>query len=684
MESSSKTTHSLNDCRKHEFINVDIEISDIVEAIAHQKSTVKSFDDDQLHPKIIKKLPLIAIAVLERIFNLCLNLGEWVWNTSNVVFTKKVGKANYMKAGSYRPISISSYIGKLFERILEKRIRHVCDLDGVLDDEQEGFRATRNTTRYLYKLIASLKEAQKKKLTTFLLCIDFEKAFDSVWLKGLIVKLHDLNINGRILNLINSFLFNRKVQIIINKHKCASRKCGKFGVPQGSVLSPLLFIIFISDMLKDPSTSNLIDLHANVFKYADDGSVAITHEDPKTCNLLAQEVCNVLSFWCKRWKLIVNCGKDKTECLIIKPNKFKLCTYSNLADLKIGQKQILYTDSTMVLGLQIDDNLKFTQHANMKIKQCWYSWYNITRNSNRNHGLNLSSQVILFKTIVCPKLMYASPVWLQEKNQQKFKSFFARVCLKISGATHYTPQALTMIASGIEPLIVQYNIICTKFLLKSLSSDDNMKGLIFQLEESRDHTFYHHIQLVKAYLTNVKSTIKFRNGRTNLSLAEVESNMFIYKTEDMKAWKEKLWEDYLVTRGDKKSRSLLCSMDNINNDGYSKLTTNTLATKMMFPRNAKRSTDTKVMALLHGHDLNFKSFKYKTGLLSSPFCHVCPGKIDNNIHQLMECSKYQCEYRRKLKELIDASANLPQAMLIHANLEHVNSFRNMAQLVIVK
>ena len=98
----------------------------------------------------------------------------------------------------------------------------------------------------------------------------------------------------------------------------------------------------------------------------------------------------------------------------------------------------------------------------------------------------------------------------------------------------------------------------------------------------------------------------------------------------------------------------------------------------------KKSTDTKVMALLHGHDLNFKSFKYKTGLLNSPFCHVCPGKIDNNIHQLMECSKYQCEYRRNLKELIDASANLPQAMLIHANLEHVNSFRNMAQLVIVK
>ena len=70
----------------------------------------------------------------------------------------------------------------------------------------------------------------------------------------------------------------------------------------------------------------------------------------------------------------------------------------------------------MVLGLQIDDNLTFSEHTRMKLKQCWYSWYKIIRNSNRNHGLNVSSQAILFKTLVCPKLMYAAPVWLHERN----------------------------------------------------------------------------------------------------------------------------------------------------------------------------------------------------------------------------------------------------------------------------
>lgn len=320
------------------FLNEEISLVEIKDAICHQKSSVRSFDDDQLHPKIIKHLPLPAIKVLHRIFNLCLQQGVWPWDTSNVVFMKKQGKANYMKAGAYRPITISSYIGKLLERILERRIRHMTDLDDLIDDEQEGFRESRNTTRYLYKLLACLKESQRRKLTTFLLCIDFEKAFDSVWLKGLIVKLHRFNINGKILSLVHAFLFNRNVCLIINKHCGPKRSCNEFGLPQGSVLSPLLFILFVSDMFRENSSYTLNNLNASAYKYADDGSVAITHADPQICYQLAQEVCQTLAKWCQKWRLVINCDKDKTECLIIKPHKFQPDMYSSIQQLAIGKK----------------------------------------------------------------------------------------------------------------------------------------------------------------------------------------------------------------------------------------------------------------------------------------------------------------------------------------------------------
>ena len=172
---------------------------------------------------------------------------------------EKQGKSNYMKAVSYRPITLSSYIGKLLERILERRIQQHCDLNKILDNEQEGFRATRNTTRYLYILVANLKEAHKMKFTTFLICIDFEKAFYIIWLKGFIVKLYNWNINGKILRLINAFLFSRKVSLIINKTQGPMRDCGEFGVPQGSVLSPLF-----------KWSSSSAKTYASTFKYADD------------------------------------------------------------------------------------------------------------------------------------------------------------------------------------------------------------------------------------------------------------------------------------------------------------------------------------------------------------------------------------------------------------------------------
>lgn len=668
-----------SDCQYH-FLNEEISLEEVKNSIRHQKPSVRSFDGDQLHPKIIKNLPMSGVHVLHRIFNLCFQQGIWVWNTSNVVFMKKVGKPNYMKPGAYRPITISSYIGKLLERILERRIRHLCDLDDLLDDEQEGFRETRNTTRYLYKLLASLKESQRRKFTTFLLCIDFEKAFDSVWLKGLIVKLNKWNLNGKLLSVINAFLFNRKVQININKHQGPIRNCNEYGLPQGSVLSPLLFIMFISDMFFGFKSSPSIRSHATTFKYADDGSVAITHMDPCTCYKLAQEVCSVLSNWCQKWRLVINCDKDKTECLIIKPQKCKTDKYSSIRPLFVGQKQIGYTDSSLVLGLKIDDSLTFNQHANLKLKQCWYSWYKLTRSSTRHQGLNVSSMAILFKTIVIPKLMYAAPVWLQDQNQQKFKKFFARVCLKISGSTHYAPQMLSMFAMGLDPIVLLYKLMCTKFLLKSLSSDNNMRAIILQLEESKCHDFYHQVLLVKEYLTLKDPTIVFRQGRTVYNLSQINPQHLIYTDKNIREFKISLWQDYLTSKADIKSRSIFGASDLDNTEKCFQFD-NLSFTKSLFPRSSRRCTDTKVMALLHGHDLCFRNFRYKSGNGLSPFCETCSGKLDTNIHQLLDCPKYACSYRKSLLKLSPEQSEFTLMFFRDSRPEDIQNFRNMAQII---
>ena len=420
----------------NQFINLNqnITMDEISKAIKDQKTTPTAFDRDGLHPKMIKHFGPCAKDLILRLCNGLFIEEKWIWDYSRVSFIKKPDKDSYTKPGSYRPITVSSYVGKIVERILEKRLRILCGLQHIIDDEQEGFCAERSTTRYLYKLIATLKEAQKKKLNAIILCIDLQKAFDSVWVPGLIVKLNKQGVEGKILRIINSFLCNRTISLCVNEYQGQLRKCSIFGLPQGSVLSPLLFIMFISDMLNlrlAPGCSEMLKGCSSFFKYADDGTVTFIHEDIGTCYSLAQEACTHISAWCERWKLQVNCAKNKTEAIILGGNPSV-----PLPSLKFGNEQISYVSKTKVLGVIIDENLSFKPHAKMQVKNCWFAWYTITQNTTTMRGLNVSSLSILFKSVVLTKLLYAGQVWLAD-NISLFTNLWSRAMLKISGAEYH-------------------------------------------------------------------------------------------------------------------------------------------------------------------------------------------------------------------------------------------------------
>ena len=268
----------------NQMLNREINSEDVSVAIKSQKSTGKSNDGNAIHPIMLKNFGDKAVSVITKLFNLVLDSGDWIWDKAEVCFIKKADKPSYMNPGAYRPLTIAPYIGKLLERILEARLRSYCSENNILDDAQEGFREKRSTNRYLYKLLLSLHDAKRKKLNSIILFLDFEKAFDSVWLPALIVKLHRLGINGRILKLINNFLFERKVQLRINKELGLLRKCKDIGLPQGSVLSPLLFIIFIADMLHNQTLPSTVLEAVNTYKFADDGTVSVICPTLQECH----------------------------------------------------------------------------------------------------------------------------------------------------------------------------------------------------------------------------------------------------------------------------------------------------------------------------------------------------------------------------------------------------------------
>ena len=129
-----------------------------------------------------------------------------------------------------------------------------------------------------------------------------------MWKQGLLKKLADVGVKSNVWKLINNFLFNRNVRLILNDIGII-RACREFGLPQGSSLSPILFKFFISDLAQDVVDGQVIKL----FKFADDGTLRITGVTTAECLVNLDGVCRSLNLWSSTWRMIIYCNPSKTE-----------------------------------------------------------------------------------------------------------------------------------------------------------------------------------------------------------------------------------------------------------------------------------------------------------------------------------------------------------------------------------
>ena len=156
-------------------LSAPITSKEIKNAIKTYSAGKKSSDKEDINPKMFKYLGEKAIEILKKTANECLHQGKWVWSKAEVIFLRKSGKESYSKPGSYRPISISSYIGKLIEKVIAKRIQRYLSLIGLHDPDQEGFMEGRNTIRYLSRLVSAIRSDIQKKLTSNCLFLDLKR-----------------------------------------------------------------------------------------------------------------------------------------------------------------------------------------------------------------------------------------------------------------------------------------------------------------------------------------------------------------------------------------------------------------------------------------------------------------------------------------------------------------------------
>ena len=352
-------------------------------------NTTKASGPDEMHPKLLRELSEVIDEPL--IFLFKKNVDEGVlpqsWKNANVTAIFKKGDKS--KPGNYRPISLTSVLIKILEKIIREAIVDHMNNNDFFSKHQHGFRSGLSCVTQLLEVIDDWTKMLDERKSIDVIYFDFQKAFDTVPHERLLEKLHSYGIRGKILRWIRDFLTNRKQRVILNG-QCSKWTNVTSGIPQGSVLGPILFLIYINDL--PDVVNNFIKL------FADDTKIYAAVD----VNTTLQEDVNRMSTWSSVWQLKFN----ESKCKHLKIGQISNTSYT----IQTGEQPstIEISEKEKDLGVTIDKNLNFQEHIYTQIAKANRILVVIRRTFK-----NLDKEMFLplYKSLVRPHLEYASNVW---------------------------------------------------------------------------------------------------------------------------------------------------------------------------------------------------------------------------------------------------------------------------------
>ena len=312
----------------------------------------KSPGDDGISGKLLKSCTILFSKLISHLANKIMITGKYPNKLKLGKIIPIHKKNNKIDPTNYRPICLLSVINKIIEKVLHKRLYEYFEKYKIIYQYQFGFRHSYSTTMALIEITDQLREQIENKNVTIGIYIDLTKAFDLVDHRMLITKLESYGIRGPAIELIRSYLSDRS-QFTQIDHAKSNIKRVSCGVPQGSVLGPLFFLIFVNDMQNCTT--------ANLRLFADDTNIFISHKDPKTLKQEAETCINNITKWLIANKLLLS--EEKTNFSIFMPSNQKIPDILNT--IKVNGRTVHRSDSCKYLGVQLDDKLKFKEHIDL-------------------------------------------------------------------------------------------------------------------------------------------------------------------------------------------------------------------------------------------------------------------------------------------------------------------------------
>ena len=381
----------------------------------------KACGPDLVGPRLIREGAPVLAAPLSVYFTNLLHRSVFpsAWKLANVTPIFKKGDPS--NAANYRPISLLSCLGKLMERCVHKALYNYFVSNNLLSPLQSGFikgDSTINQLTFLYNDVCKALDEGKEVRSVF---CDISKAFDRVWHRGLLHKLSALGISGSLLRWFSSYLSSRQ-QRVLYAGSSSSWSSINAGVPQGSILGPLLFLVYINDITTD--------INANIRLFADDTSLYIVVDHPDTASTVLNRDLQTVYSWSQTWLVSFNPVKSKS---MLFSRKIKKPVHPQLHMNNIA---IEHVESHKHLGITLSSDAKWTQHISLMLGK---AWKRIGLLRSLKHHLNRPCLEKMYMSFIRPLLEYGDILWDNCTNQQKsdIESVQNEAARIVSGATKY-------------------------------------------------------------------------------------------------------------------------------------------------------------------------------------------------------------------------------------------------------
>ena len=415
---AANLTKDLKSCRTESHIGDDIPYNHISQFdldCVSEDFVIKEIDrmcndkatgDDHISCRLLKLTKHVIAGSLTDMINMSLTTGfvPKGWKEARVIPIFKAGDMS--NPSNYRPISILSVVSKIIERAVHRQLSEYIDDNNILNSSQSGFRAKHSTSTALMKFVNNLSWNIENRQISGVAFIDLRKAFDTVDHNLLLGKLSAIGCSHECVEWFRSYLTDRE-QTVHFKGSKSHPLTVLMGVPQGSILGPLLFSIYVNT-LPNCITDGYVDM------YADDTTLTVSGNSVAEVEQKLSFALEELMVWINQNRLVLNTEKTCVMVIASRANLKKITSFN----VSINGKVLKRVNVAKCLGILIDEELNWSKHVDKVTK---VTQRNVSIIKRAKDYLPFSSLKMLYNALVLPHFDYCSSVWSNRYQEQTYK-----------------------------------------------------------------------------------------------------------------------------------------------------------------------------------------------------------------------------------------------------------------------